>query len=333
MTESVSPDWLQRMKPFEKASWPAVIWQLTNTLVPFVAFYWLSFWLLRNDGPWWAVALSDVFIGLMIVRLFIFLHDCSHGSFTPSQRTNRIIGAILGVLTFTPFHAWRRSHGIHHASTGQLDHRGVGDVWTMTLDEYRRAGPLMRAWYRLYRNPFFLFLVVPWFLFIVLHRFPGKSARKNERRAVLGTNLAMLAVYGVLGLLLGWDVLLAIQLPAIVTAAMAGVWLFYVQHQFDETYWAHDSDWKLLDACLKGSSHYRLGPVLQWFSGNIGLHHIHHLKPRIPNYRLQSCYDAIAELQVPGALTIRASLASLRTHVWDEKGARLLSFRAARRLL
>lgn len=333
MSERTSHAWLYKLKPFEKASWSAVIVQLTNTLLPYVGLYILAVWLVRGGAPWYLLLPVNLFLGLLVVRMFIFFHDCTHGSFTPSQRANRIIGNILGILAFTPFQAWRRSHGIHHASTGQLDHRGVGDVWTMTLEEYRLASPVLRAWYRLYRHPLFLFLIVPWFLFIVLHRFPGKSARAPERRAVLLTNLAMLLFYGMLGAVLGWEILVLVQLPVIVTAAMAGVWLFYVQHQFDATYWARDKDWNQVDACLKGSSHYRLGPVLQWFSGNIGLHHIHHLKPRIPNYRLQDCQDAIKELQTGSTLTIRRSLGSLFTHVWDEANSRLLSFRAARKML
>jgi len=230
---------------------------------------------------------------------------------------------------YTPFKSWRKAHGTHHAHNGNLDQRGVGDVWTLTLEEYRRASPARRFQYRLYRNPVFLFLFSPPLLFLFLQRLPDKGASRQELRSVHITTVCVLAMLGGIGWLAGWAFLLAYALPMIYVAAVAGVWLFYVQHQFDPGYWEHEDRWDPYTAALDGSSFYRLPAWAQWFSGNIGFHHIHHLRPHIPNYRLQACLRAVPELQLPHPLTVWASFKGLTLHLWDEKAQRLLSFHQA----
>jgi omega-6 fatty acid desaturase (delta-12 desaturase) len=253
-------------------------------------------------------------------------HDCCHGSFLRSRRGTRIIGTILGVLTFTPFGDWRHAHGIHHSSSGNLDRRGVGDIWTMTVREYQRSSKRERMQYRLFRHPLVMFGLGPIYTFLIRNRFPGSYATKAERANLALTNGAILAIAAAASLTIGIVPYLLIQLPVVVIAGVGGIWLFYVQHQFDPSYWARDEEWESVAAALHGSSHYRLPPVLQWLSGNIGLHHIHHLLPRIPNYRLQQCLEAIPELQLERPLTIARSIRSVRLNLWDEANGELVSF-------
>jgi omega-6 fatty acid desaturase (delta-12 desaturase) len=278
------------------------------------------------------VLLAAIVAGLFQVRAFIIFHDCTHQSFWSSRKANFFWGAVTGILTFTPYRSWRKSHGIHHAHNGNLDKRGIGDVWTMTLTEYRAAGKLKRALYRLYRNPVFMFLVSPPLLFLVLHRLPEKGASRAELLGSLSTTLGSSFWVIVLGFAAGWDFVLLFGLPMVYVATLGGVWMFYVQHQFDPADWEREERWNLFDAALQGSSYYKLPRLLQWFSGNIGFHHIHHLRPRIANYRLEECYLAVQELQVLNPLTIRASLKGMFLHLWDESSQRLLSFRQAARM-
>lgn len=324
-----APAWFAATKTFETPSRRKAVTQLVSTLPPFGALMVLAVLLDRAGvSPLflWPLAVAA---GLFMVRLFILFHDCCHGSFWASRGANAVWGWILGLLTFTPYRSWRKSHGTHHAHNGNLDQRGVGDVWTMTLAEYRNATPAQRARYRFYRHPLFLFLLSPPLLFLVSHRFPDRGATWREawgvHAATLGSGLLVL----LLGLAAGWGFLLWFLLPTVYVATVSGVWLFYVQHQFDPGYWEHEEEWDVYRAALQGSSFYRLPRWAQWFSGNIGFHHIHHLRPRIPNYRLEECLKAVPELQLPNPLTVRASLTGLRLHLWDEARKRLLSFREA----
>jgi omega-6 fatty acid desaturase (delta-12 desaturase) len=325
----MAPSWFPLTKEFEKPSRRKAVIQLINTLVPYLALGVVTIVFEKAGVPWpWLLGLGVVG-GLFLIRLFIFFHDCGHGSFWASRKVNMIWGFILGVLTFTPFLGWRKSHGIHHAHNGNLDRRGIGDVWTMTLSEYRSATPGLRRLYRFFRHPLFLFLLAPPLNFLLLHRISEKGAVGPEIRNLHLTNLGIVAIYGSIGWLSGGAVLLLYVLPALYVASVVGVWLFYVQHQFDPGYWEHEDQWDHFAAALRGSSFYRLPKWAQWFSGNIGFHHIHHLRPRIPNYRLEECFKAVQELQLPDPLTIRESLKGLVLHVWDEGEKRLLTFREA----
>ncbi|HCM27508.1 MAG TPA: fatty acid desaturase [Treponema sp.] len=322
-----SPAWLARLKDFAVPDAKKATVQLIDTLVPYFSTIILMYLTIRWGAPIWVTLALSLPAGCFMVRAFILFHDCCHGSFLKSRRAMDVIGSLLGVLTFTPYAEWRHSHGIHHSTVGNLDRRGVGDVWTMTVEEYRANPPFRRFLYRAYRHPVILFGFGPFFLFLLINRFPGKSAKKAQKRSVVLTDIAILAIAALWSLAIGIRAYLLIQMPTLFFAALVGIWLFYVQHQFDPTYWARSEDWQSLEASMTGSSFYKLPKFMQWISGNIGLHHIHHLMPRIPNYRLQACIDAIPELRLPNPLTFGRSLASVSLNLWDEAGRRLVSFR------
>jgi omega-6 fatty acid desaturase (delta-12 desaturase) len=297
---------------------------LCRTLVPDV-FY--SNGLLVADNP------LAVLAGAILVRTFIIFHDCGHGSFFRSPKANHILGTITGVLTFTPYFHWRWEHAIHHSSAGDLDRRGTGDVWTLTVQEYLESSHWKRFAYRLARNPVVLFVVAPLFLFLIQQRVPSLKAPVRERYSVYGTNLALGAIAAGLIALFGLKAYLVIQLTVLITAAAAGVWLFYVQHQFEGVYWERSENWEYAEAALKGSSFYKLPRILQWFSGNIGFHHIHHLSPRIPNYNLEACHRAEPLFQSVKPVTLFSSFKSLTFRLWDERRRRLVGFGTLRQHL
>jgi len=306
------------------------VWQLINTLVPYFAILALMVVSVVRGWPYPVTFALALPAAALQIRIFIFFHDCCHDSFLPSRWANRIVGYITGILTFTPFDDWKRSHAAHHATAGDLDNRGTGDVWTMTVDEYLAAPRRKRLGYRLVRNPFFLLLVVPIWLSIISYRIPHRGAGAQAALSVLVTNLALATVVTAFALTVGWQVFFMVQLPVVLISWTLGVWLFYVQHQYEGAYWTHKDDWNPMDAALKGSSYYKLPKILQWCTGNIGLHHIHHLRPRIPNYHLQACQDAIPALQAVKPLTFRKSLRSVAMNLWDERKQKMVSFRAIR---
>jgi len=246
--------------------------------------------------------------------------------FFKSRKANDIWGFITGVLTFTPYQLWRWEHAIHHSASGDLDRRGLGSVWTLTVQEYLEASRWKRFAYRLVRNPFVLLIIAPFFLFVIQQRFSSKGASRRERHSVYWTNLAMLGVAIGLSLIFGFKAYLFIQLMMVMVAGTAGVWLFYVQHQFEGVYWQRHEKWDYLTAALQGSSFYKLPKILQWFSGNIGFHHIHHLSPRIPNYNLERCHKAEPLFQTVPPVTLFSSLKSLTFRLWDEERHRLVGF-------
>ena len=300
------------------------MWQMVNTFIP----YGVLWYLIHRSmvvSYWIAVPLM-VLAGGFLVRAFIIFHDCCHGSFFKSRKATDTLGFIAGVLVFTPFYHWRWQHALHHGHSGDLDRRGIGDVWTLTVREYLEASRWKRFAYRLTRNPFVLFVIAPFFLFLVIHRFPLRNARKRERHSVYWTNLAILGMATVLICALGLKAYLLIQLVSISVAGSAGIWLFYVQHQFDGVYWARRDDWDFTQAALRGSSFYKLPKVLQWFTGNIGFHHIHHLDPAIPNYHLEKCHKAVPLFQTVKPLTLLSSLKSLTYRLWDEQRQKLVGF-------
>ncbi|HEX2116506.1 MAG TPA: fatty acid desaturase [Alphaproteobacteria bacterium] len=304
--------------------------QVLNTGLPFLLLMGAMFYALNRD--FWPAMLLALPAGGLLVRLFAIQHDCGHGSFFRSRWANDLLGWFLGVVTLTPYGAWRRNHAIHHATSGNLDRRGIGDVDTLTVSEYRARSFWRRAAYRLYRHPFVLFGIGPAYLFLLRHRVPVGTFR--DRRiwlSALSTNLAIAAVITTLILAVGLGPFLAGYLPVMLLGASVGVWLFYVQHQFEDTYWETGKRWNFQAAALEGCSYYDLPALLHWLTGHLGLHHIHHLSSKIPNYRLRDCFRHSPELWSAKRLTLSDSLRCARLALWDEKGRRLVPFRAARR--
>ena len=322
--------WKEIVARYQKSSTWRALWQIIDTLVPYAALWYLMHLFLPVS--WWLVVPLAVLGGAFLVRVFIIFHDCGHGSFFKSRHANDAVGFVAGILTFTPYYHWRWEHAIHHGSAGDLDRRGTGDVWTLTVQEYLESSRWKRFAYRLARNPIVLFVIAPLFLFVVRQRFPSPKASKRERHSVYAMNLAILGMAGGFSWVFGFGAYLLIQLIILMVAGGAGVWLFYVQHQFEGVYWERGKDWSYTQAALQGSSFYKLPRVLQWFSGNIGFHHIHHLSPRIPNYNLEKCHKADPLFQQVKPTTLLSSLKSFTFRLWDEKGRKLVSFRHLRRL-
>jgi omega-6 fatty acid desaturase (delta-12 desaturase) len=265
-----------------------------------------------------------------MVRCFIIFHDCCHGSFLKDIKANDKLGLVMGVLVMTPYYHWKHEHAVHHATAGDLDRRGTGDVYTMTVEEYLASPWYKKAGYRIMRTPWILFTVGAMIVFGVTHRFWVPGAGKRERSSVIWTNLALLAIITWLVLEVGWAAFLMVQLPIMLIACGTGVWLFYVQHNFDPTYWERHQNWDFFNAGMDGSSFYKLPKVLQWFTGNIGFHHIHHLSPRIPNYKLEKCHNENPAFQIE-PLTFRKSLKSLYFRLWDEKERMLVGWSALKK--
>jgi len=322
--------WREIVARYQTPSVKRAVWQLVSTLVPFIGAVILMNWSL-SVSYWLTLALAIPAAGLTI-RTFIIMHDCGHGSFLPSKTWNNIIGWVTGILTTTPYAHWRREHAIHHATSGHLEQRGTGDISTMTVREYLAAGRLQRIWYRIYRNPVILLVIGPAFLFLK-HRWPTRSiAGKKEILNVHLTNLALAALVTTLSLLIGFKDFMLIWLPIFLLSGAAGVWLFYVQHQFEDAYWRGGEDWDYATAAVAGSSYFRLPKVLQWFTGNIGFHHVHHLSPKIPNYRLERCHRENPTFQKVVTLTLRESVRTLGLRLWDEESGRMVGFGHLRRL-
>jgi omega-6 fatty acid desaturase (delta-12 desaturase) len=324
-------EFLQLVAPYRRAQVSKSVWQLTSTLVLFAGGWLLMLWSLQWNftGAYFLTLLAAVPTALLLVRLFIIQHDCGHRSFFSSRRANDAVGVLLGMLTYTPYHCWRKQHATHHATSGDLDRRGRGgEIRVLTVREYREAGLWQRIGYRLYRNPLVLFVIAPLYYFVMEQRFTFGLPKtwKKERASVHYTNLGVLAITALLIWLVGWQAFLLVQLPIMLIGSSAGVWLFYVQHQYEETYWRHHSDWSYVDAALYGSSYYRLPKVLQWFTANIGLHHIHHLDSRIPNYRLQNCLDEVPELNCARTITLWESFSCAMYKLWDEEQCQMVGF-------
>jgi len=322
--------WKRIVARYENPTLGRSLWQVVNTLIPYGTLWYLMAYSLPVSY-WLTLALTIPAAGFL-VRLFIIFHDCGHGSFFKSRKANEAMGIVTGILTFTPYYHWRHEHAIHHATSGDLDRRGTGDVWTLTVQEYLESSRWKRFAYRLARNPVVLFGIAPIVLFLVLQRFPRWKADRRERNSVVWTDLGILGMAAVLTSLLGIKTYLLIQLPVLVIAGTVGVWLFYVQHQFEGAYWARRSEWDYVAAALHGSSYYRLPKVLQWFTGNIGFHHIHHLSPGIPNYNLEKCHKADPLLQGATHITLLASLKSFSYRLWDEQRQKWVGYRYLRTL-
>ena len=304
------------------------IFQLVTTAAPFIGLLAIMVWASR-DRYWLTLLLAIPTAGLL-VRLFIIQHDCGHSSFFKSRAANDFCGRALSILTLTPYYSWKRDHAAHHAYTGNLDRRGRGDVETLTVAEYKASAPLRKLAYRLFRNPVVMVILGAPINFILLQRFPkGHELRNGQSlRSILSLDLALLVTFGLPCTLFGARLVFATYLPVMIIASWIGNWLFFVQHQFEEAHWQRDGDWDFHVAALSGSSYFKLPPVLQWFSGNIGLHHVHHLCSRVPNYRLQDCLDAAPELDgIAKIVTLRESLRCWRLALWDERRQLLVGFR------
>jgi omega-6 fatty acid desaturase (delta-12 desaturase) len=317
---------IQDLTYYSRPSWSRASLELVMTVGLLIAS-WLAMWISLGVGYWLTLLIAIPVAGFL-VRLFMIQHDCGHGAFFPSRFANDWTGRILGILTFTPYDYWKRNHVLHHATSGNLDRRGTGDILTLTVDEYLARSSWQRFCYRAYRNPLVMFGVGPAFLFFLQHRLPFGQMRGGLRPWVsaMGTNAGIAGLASLMIWLVGGAALLAVHLPVVLLAASIGVWLFYVQHQFEQVVWTRDPDWKLHDAALSGSSHYDLPAVLQWFTANIGIHHVHHLYSRIPFYRLPGVLRDYPQLQTCGRVTLVQSLGSVRLALWDEAKQRLVSF-------
>lgn len=328
----VAPDSRALMKdlaPYREPSSARSVLELAITAVPF-GLLWVLIWAALDAGYWIGLLLAVPAAGFL-VRLFLIQHDCGHGSFFRHRFTNDWVGRAIGVVTLTPYDYWRRAHALHHANSGNLDRRGIGDIDTLTVEEFRARTPRRQLLYRLYRHPLVMFGIGPAYLFILRHRLPMGLMRSGWEPWVsaMATNAAIAILVAVIIWLVGLGPFLLVQMPITLIAASIGVWLFYVQHQFEDTFWEHDRDWSFHEAALHGSSHYDLPPVLRWFSANIGVHHVHHLSSRIPYYRLPEALRDRPELRKVGRLSLLQSLKAVRLVLWDEEKRHLVSFRDA----
>ena len=326
--------WSQILLAYRQPSHARSIVELIITFVPLVALWAIS-WATIHFGYWWVSPAIAVLAAGFLLRLFMIQHDCGHGSFFRQRLANDWVGRVLGVLTLTPYDFWRQTHAAHHASSGNLDRRGVGDIDTLTVNEYQERSIWGRLAYRLYRHPVIMFGIGPTYLFVLRHRLPIGLMRDGWRPwiSVMATNLGIAAIVALLIWLIGLSTFLLVHLPITLLAASIGVWLFYVQHQFEDTSWENDADWSIQNAALHGSSFYDLPAVLRWFTANIGMHHVHHLSSRIPYYRLPRALRDYPELSTISKLTLLESFRCVRLALWDESRQRLISFREARSVI
>jgi len=312
------------VSPFEKSKTKNSIWQLVNTMLPFFAL-----WVLAYQSLTISYLLTLVFAipaAGFLVRIFIIFHDCCHFSFFKNRRANKILGTITGILTLFPYNKWQHSHSVHHATSGNLDKRGTGDLWMMTVDEYIQASFFTKIKYRLYRNPFVMFVLGPIYEFLIMNRFNRKNARAKERLNTYLINIILVGLIILFGTTLGWSAFLLVQLPIFLISGSMGVWLFYVQHTFEDTYFEEDKHWDYVKAAVEGSSFYKLPKWMQWLTGNIGYHHVHHLSPRVPNYLLEEVHMQTTPLQNVPTITLATSLKSLKFRLWDEESKQFIAF-------
>ena len=322
--------WRDALAPFAKPSTRLGLFAVATSAVPYLALTG-AIYLTLGVSLVLTVALTILAAGFL-VRVFVVFHDCTHGSLLPSRRANNAIGSVLGLMVLSPFARWRHDHAVHHATAGDLDRRGVGDIITLTIDEYNARSWRGRLGYRLLRNPLVMFGIGPIIAMVIGPRIVARGARPRMRNSVLATDIAIVAVVGGLCWLIGWTDFLLVWAPAAMLAGSVGIWLFYVQHQFEDTYWQTSGEWSYADAAMRGSSYLKLPRVLQFFTGNIGLHHIHHLNARVPNYHLPRAHRSSPMFASVPTLTLWDGLRAVRLKLWDPRSGRLLTFAQARRM-
>ncbi|WP_199677444.1 fatty acid desaturase family protein [Lysinibacillus yapensis] len=311
--------------PFAKSQTKTSILQIINTILPLLAIWGAGYYLLQFS-PWFTVACSILASGF-VVRTFIIFHDCTHGSFFKSKKANNIVGNITGILTSFPYEKWKREHTIHHATSSNLDKRGIGDIDMLTVDEYLQKSKLGRLGYRLYRNPLVMFGLGPLFMVLVLNRVNRKDAKKKERFNTYFTNAVLLIICAALIWATGWQTFLLVHGLTLFIAGALGIWLFYIQHTYEDSYFEFETDWDYVKAAVEGSSYYKLPKILQWITGNIGFHHVHHLSPRVPNYNLEAAHESIPPLQKATTITLKTSVESIRYKLYDPKNKKFVSFK------
>lgn len=324
-TTNKALSWQPIVLKYSKPKLSRSIWQIINTLGPYLLL-WVIMVQVSKISLWLLIPFIILAAGFL-VRIFIIFHDCGHGSFFPSKKWNVIVGKAMGILAFTPYYKWTESHLNHHQTVGNLDERGDGDVWTLTVEEYQSRSPWKKFLYRLFRHPLFLVFFGGPLNFLVLSRFTRRTFTKRQKRNVYFTNVMLLLLATGVSLLIGWKTFLLIQIPVMYLAGMAGIYLFYLQHQYDEVIWVRKGEWDYKKVALEGSSFFKLPLLLRWFSGNIGYHHIHHLGPKIPNYYLPQCYEENEMFQEVKPITFFKSFHSLKLRLWDEKNQRIVTFR------
>jgi len=317
--------WVKIIAPYRNGDKLKSWWQIINTFIPY-ALLWVLMVVSLKYSYWITIPLILLSAGFL-VRLFIIFHDCGHGSFFNSKRLSEIVGFIIGVLTFTPYHRWHNSHLIHHRTVGNLDKRGTGDVWTLTVDEYLALSKRKQLAYRIFRHPLIMFGIGAGLLFLIGNRFTREHFSTKEKMSVYATNAGIVILATILGFTIGWKAYLLIQIPVMYIAAIGGVYLFYLQHQFDGTHWYTDQDWDFKTVAIHGSSYYKLPAVLQWFSGNIGFHHIHHLSSKIPNYRLEKCHHENELFRNIKPIPFLKGFKYVNLKLWDSKAGKLICFK------
>lgn len=323
--------WSKKLAPYREPKTARSILEIVITATPLLAL-WAAAWFLHARGFWWAALLLAIPASLFLVRLFMIQHDCGHQAFFGERKANDWVGRIIGVFTLTPYDYWRQTHAIHHATSGNLDRRGLGAIEMLTVEEYRALSPLRRLGYRLYRHPMVMFGLGPAFVFFLMNRLPIGMMRQGWKPwvSVLGNTLALVVATGALIWVFGAAPVLIVNAVTMLLAATIGVWLFYIQHQFEGASWSRNGVWKRDEAALAGSSHYDLPPVLRWFTANIGIHHVHHLSSRIPYYRLSKVLQDFPELRPMSRVGLMESFRCARLALWDEAEGRLVSFRDVR---
>lgn len=314
----------KRVSPFAASNPKTSIIQMINTIIPFISLWFLAYESL-SISIWLTIPIAICASGF-VIRIFIIFHDCAHLAFFKNKQVNRIIGTITGIITLFPYEQWKHEHSIHHATSSNLDKRGTGDVWIMTVKEYVAASWWKRFTYRLYRNPVVMFGLGPIFLYLIKNRFNRKGAKRKERLNTYLNNFAIAVLYTILIWAIGWQAFLIIQVPILLIAGSLGIWLFYVQHQFEDSYFESEDEWDFVKAAVDGSSYYKLPAVLQWITGSIGYHHVHHLIPRVPNYNLKAAHDATPELQHVTTITLATSIQSLYFRLYDEDNKTFIRF-------
>lgn len=324
VADEIRDSWRELVAKYSQPDVKRSTWQLVNTLVPYLALCVVMYFSL-SVSYWLTLALSVPTAGFL-VRIFIISHDCGHGAFFKKSKTNDFWGAITSFLCYNPYYYWKHEHALHHAGTGNLDRRGHGDIWTMTVEEYLASPRRTRLAYRIYRNPVVMFLVGALYVFLIGYRFATSETNEKDRRSIFRMNVALTVLLVVVAFTIGLKAFFLVQLPVLGLAAAAGAWLFYVQHQYEGVYWARKDEWDFVAASLDGSSYYRLPAVLQWFTGNIGFHHIHHLSSKIPNYNLPRCHRENPVFQKVHEISLLSSLKCLKYRLWDEERGELVGY-------